>query len=337
MTDPGTAVSDSDMERFKKILFVVDPEKACQACAGASCSPGGNNRADLTVVAVIPRLHAGIHLFGDGATSDNLQAAAEAQQQVRLSSLIEPYGQRLRIRTRVLIGTPYLEIVREVLSEGHDLVIRPPEGADWSGRLIGTDEMNLLRKCPCPVWLIKCGRSRSFRRILAAVDVGDSDRPGEETRHALNCRILEVASALARSERAELHLAYAWDAVGEALLRGTTVDTPERYVASYVRQVKERGAANLEALLGEVTEVAVPFAPDDPKPKTHLVRGSARREIPALARQLQVDHVVMGTVGRTGIPGLLMGNTAETILQQVDCSVLAIKPPGFVTPVTLDA
>jgi universal stress protein E len=45
----------------------------------------------------------------------------------------------------------------------------------------------------------------------------------------------------------------------------------------------------------------------------------------------------METVGRTGIPGLLMGNTAETILQQVNCSVLAIKPPGFVTPVTLDA
>ncbi|WP_349681058.1 universal stress protein [Thiocapsa sp. UBA6158] len=190
---------------------------------------------------------------------------------------------------------------------------------------------------PCPVWLIKCRGSGSFRRILAAVDVGDSDRPGEETRHAMNCRILEVASALARSECAELHVAYAWDAVGEALMRGTTVDTPEKYVASYVRQVKERGAANLEALLGEVPEVAVPLASDCPKLKTHLVRGSARKEIPALAKKLDVDLVVMGTVGRTGIPGLIMGNTAETILQQVDCSVLAIKPPGFVTPVTLDA
>jgi nucleotide-binding universal stress UspA family protein len=124
--------------------------------------------------------------------------------------------------------------------------------------LIGTDEMNLLRKCPCPVWLIKCKRSRSFRRILAA-------------------------------------------------------------------------------LLGEVSDVVGPFGCDDPLLKTHLVRGSARREIPALAKRLDADLVVMGTVGRTGIPGLLMGNTAETILQQVECSVLAIKPPGFVTPVTLEA
>jgi nucleotide-binding universal stress UspA family protein len=45
----------------------------------------------------------------------------------------------------------------------------------------------------------------------------------------------------------------------------------------------------------------------------------------------------MGTVARTGINGLLMGNTAEMILTQIDCSVLAVKPQGFVSPVTLEA
>ena len=45
--------------------------------------------------------------------------------------------------------------------------------------------------------------------------------------------------------------------------------------------------------------------------------------------------IIMGTVGRTGIPGFIMGNTAETILNRIDCSVLAIKPDGFVTPVRL--
>jgi nucleotide-binding universal stress UspA family protein len=44
----------------------------------------------------------------------------------------------------------------------------------------------------------------------------------------------------------------------------------------------------------------------------------------------------MGTVARIGIPGFIMGNTAETILNHIDCSVLAVKPPGFATPVTLE-
>lgn len=56
----------------------------------------------------------------------------------------------------------------------------------------------------------------------------------------------------------------------------------------------------------------------------------------ALARRLRVDCIVVGTVARTGIAGFIMGNNAETILERIDCSLLAIKPPGFVTPVTLE-
>lgn len=72
------------------------------------------------------------------------------------------------------------------------------------------------------------------------------------------------------------------------------------------------------------------------QPLTHLLKGAARKEIPALAKRLAIDCIVMGTVARTGIRGFIMGNTAETILEQIDCSVLAIKPPGFVTPVVLE-
>ncbi len=75
---------------------------------------------------------------------------------------------------------------------------------------------------------------------------------------------------------------------------------------------------------------------DHLKPKVHLVKGFARDVVPALVKKYQIDLVMMGTVGRTGIPGFLMGNTAETILNRIDCSVLAIKPGGFVTPVTLE-
>ena len=73
------------------------------------------------------------------------------------------------------------------------------------------------------------------------------------------------------------------------------------------------------------------------RPQTHLLKGWARKEVPLLAKRIEADLVVMGTVVRTGVPGFFMGNTAETILDQIDCSVLAIKPSGFVTPVTLEA
>jgi len=53
-----------------------------------------------------------------------------------------------------------------------------------------------------------------------------------------------------------------------------------------------------------------------------------------MAQQHHLDLIVMGTVAMTGMPGFIIGNTAEAILQQVYCSVLAIKPEGFHSPVT---
>ena len=67
----------------------------------------------------------------------------------------------------------------------------------------------------------------------------------------------------------------------------------------------------------------------------HMVSGEPGVILSRLADRLDIGLIVMGTVARTGVPGFIMGNTAETILNQIDCSVLAIKPPGFVTPVTI--
>ncbi|MGE3600210.1 MAG: universal stress protein, partial [Dehalococcoidia bacterium] len=50
-----------------------------------------------------------------------------------------------------------------------------------------------------------------------------------------------------------------------------------------------------------------------------------------------IDLVVMGTVARAGIAGMLLGNTAERILRKLPCSVLTVKPDGFTSPVRLDA
>jgi len=69
------------------------------------------------------------------------------------------------------------------------------------------------------------------------------------------------------------------------------------------------------------------------KRTVHLVKGQAGDVIPDLTESLEVDLVVLGTVGRTGVPGLLIGNTAEKILNALDCSVFTLKPEGFETPI----
>jgi len=322
------------MKRFKDILCVVEAGEACEPALERAVTLAENNHASLTVVDVTERVVTGIGKPEGGPTSADLQAAMVGVQAQVLEILVNPYRKRIKIKTKVLVGTPFLEIIREVLRNGRDLVIKIPETQDWLDRLFGSDDMHLLRKCPCPVWLIKPQAPKAYRCILAAVDVGDDYPPAElESRRMLNRRILEIASSLALADFAELHVVHAWYAVGESTMR---MRTPEEQVTDYVEQVGRHHAASLNAFLHDVASSQGQDALDFLKPRTHLVKGWARKEIPALAKRIEADLIVMGTVARTGVPGFIMGNTAETILNQIDCSVLAIKPPGFITPVTLE-
>jgi len=326
------------MKRFKDILCVVEPGEACKPALERAVTLAENNQASLMVMDMIERVTIGIGMpEGDPITAD-LQAAMVNSHALELEALVDPYRSRIKIKTKVqIVEVPFLEIIHEVLRSGHDLVIKIPENQDWLDRLFGSDDMHLLRKCPCPIWLIKPQAPKSYRRILAAVDVDVTySQAKQESQHVLNRQILEMASSLALSDFAELHIVHAWEASGESAMRGPFIKTPEEKIIAYIEQVKRQHEVSMEALISEVTSNLGQDALNYLQPQSHLVRGFARKEIPALAKQIEVDLVVMGTVARTGIPGFIMGNTAETILNQINCSVLAIKPPGFVTPVTLE-
>jgi len=323
------------MKRFNNILCVVEQGSGLKPAFERAVTLAENNQANLMVIAVAERVAAGIGMPEGGPISADLQAALVSAHEQNLESLIEPYRQRIKVHAKVLVGTPFLEIIREVMRNGRDLVIKTAETWDWQERLFGSDDMHLLRKCPCPVWLIKPEALKAYRRILAAVDVDDDYPPREmELRRALNLQLLEMASSLALSEFAELHIVHAWDVIGESIMHGVFMKTPEEEIIAHVEQDRQRHAANLDILMHEVAAFVEQDALDYLRPRTHLVKGWARKEIPALAKQIEADLVVMGTVARTGVPGFIVGNTAETILNQIDCSVLAIKPPNFVTPVT---
>ncbi len=67
---------------------------------------------------------------------------------------------------------------------------------------------------------------------------------------------------------------------------------------------------------------------DNDKHQIHLVRGDPGILLPKMVEEKQIDLIVMGTVVRTGIPGLFIGCTAESVLRQVNCALLTVKPGG---------
>ena len=322
------------MHRFSSVLCLVEQGKDNKPVLDRAVALAENDQARLTVATVIPRVST-VRPF-----AEHIQAAMVREREAMMGSLVEPYRQRLDIAQHILIGTPFFEAIREVLRNQHDVVIKCPEAPSWLGRLFAGDDMHLLRKCPCPVWFVKSSSPRSYQVVLAAVDVDDLYPPDElDTRNLLNSRILELAAALAVSESADLHVVHAWASMTEladGLVFSSELSRAE--MASSVEHEQRQQQHLLEQLVRDtkIRSHARRDANGLVRVHTHLLKGAARREIPALAKRLGADCIVMGTVGRTDVRGLIMGNTAETILEQLDCAVLAIKPQGFATPVALD-
>ena len=324
------------MERFRNILCVMTEEQTNRTALERAVSLAENNQAELTVISVMPPVSIGMGMPESGPISAELQKKALEVQVTKLQSAVGPFQDRLSIDSKVLIGVQFLEIIRQVLRNGHDLVIKVPESGDWLDHLLASEDMHLLRKCPCPVWLIKPRNDGSFRRVLAAIDVVDIyPEPEKKTRQLLNRQIIQMATAVALADSSELHIVHAWQAMGEHILREMSMQMKGFDVDAYVAGVKKERQDSMNRLLQSVTRDLGADVLNYLKPQMHLVKGRARKQIPELALELKADLVVIGTVARTGIPGLFTGNTAESILSQLNCSVLAIKPAGFQTPVTL--
>ncbi|MFO1391265.1 MAG: universal stress protein [Agitococcus sp.] len=318
------------MKRFKNILYVVETNVNQDNALAKAVTLAETNQAQLTVMEVIPRISMTFKM----QEGDIIDKLIISQHQQYLQQLIAPYVTRLTIDTRLLVGSTYLEVIRAVLSQHYDLVIKAAENPDFLERLFGATDMHLLRKCPCPLWLISPleQHQHSQQNIMAAIDFDPIDFV--EAEQTFNHQILDVAASIAVADLSSLHIVHAWQAVAESLV-STWAEKSQTRLHDYIEQERLVHQQGLDALAMGLRQRITQEVYDYLVPKCHLVKGDARKLIPALSHNLAIDLVVMGSVARTGIAGLIIGNTAETILEQLQCSVLVLKPQGFISPVTL--
>ncbi len=280
------------------------------------------HQAKMTLFTVVPPIERSKIKSSSGKIID-LQALLAKDHRQQLEEIAEPLKEQgFRISTKSSVGQPFIEIIRQVVAKKHDLVMMTADGQSTiRDQLFGTTSMHLMRKCPCPVWVIKPTRRKRLRSVLAAVD----PNPEHGVRDSLNSEILQRAIQIARQEDADLHVVHAWNTLGGELDRGKRWMTRAE-IRLHTEQVASDHRKRLDHLLQTET---------DGSAKVHMIQGRAGEVIPKIAAMEKVDLLVMGTVCRTGIPGFFIGNTAEMVLNQVDCSVLTVKPSGFISPVKL--
>lgn len=311
------------MQRFKNIQLVTDCEDRSLAALERAVALAQRNQAQLTVISVRESLPRELQRLMLALHPEDLWQIAADERREQLERFVARVRQgEVTVAVRILCGTPFLEIIREVLRNQHDLVMMTAEGnGGVKDVLFGSTSMHLMRKCPCPVWVANPAQGTRYARVMAAVDPMASDLGHQ----SLNLKIMQLAGSLARIEASELHVVHTWLPVTEQSSYFDRLPLAEPDLISATRQMHETA---FDGLLRECNLEGL-------RVHLHLLQGAAGDLIPCVAQEKQIDVLVMGTVCRTGVAGLFIGNTAENVLRQVDCSVLTVKPDGFVTPVTL--
>jgi nucleotide-binding universal stress UspA family protein len=254
-----------------------------------------------------------------------LQRARHAQMAAKLKRLFPDRA----IELKVVVGKPYMEITHTVMERDIDLVVKLAEELEASSdHVFASTDQHLLRKCPCTVWLRQPRGEQAHKNVLAAIDVDLDDAEEPETLHALNLDILRKAFDFAKHEGAQVHILHAWEPPNASLIASlfpeNDLHQEEQYLA--VNQARE---AALQALLEQLAPLPDSLAT---KPVIHVRRGDPRAVITGAVDELQVAFLVMGTVARTGLQGVIIGNTAEDTQNSVARSLIAVKPAGFVSP-----
>lgn len=308
------------MKRFKNILYVADRPSTASPTLERALELAQANRAQLTVLDVIePAVWSADNQarFGTDLTTILRDRRLEELHELTAAHA----GRGVALPVRVEVGTPFLEVIRAVLRDGFDLVIKcaeQPHG--FFQRPFGANDQHLIRKCPCPVWIDRPERARPYRKILAAVDpVGDAGAQ-------LDRLVLDLATSFVAWEGSEVHVAHAWWLPGENQLRTAGVQLPPGRVAELLQGQRETHARALQALLAD-------YGMTLDAPQVHFAKGSPAALIAEVAAGLPADLIVLGSVGRTGVPGFFIGNTAESVIQSTTAPVLTVKPAGFRSPV----
>lgn len=211
----------------------------------------------------------------------------------------------------------YEAVIRRARQVEADLIVAERHvGRHIVPGLLHLTDWELLRLSPMPVLLVKTAGTYQRPTILAAVDPAHAfAKPAK-----LDAEILQASSVLATALRGRAHAVHAYIPVPALPSRRVTADT----VQAVAKRAQEEAREHFEQALAKS---------GIPHKNRHLVGRHPIDAIEEIAAEIHSDIVVMGAISRSGLKGLVIGNTAESVLDALTCDLLVVKPQTFVAKV----
>ncbi len=302
------------MGLFNRILVIVDASQPESHELQRAMKLASQTGAQLHLVDVVKDVSFTVRLLSrEYAHIHELLLKEKRELLQQLVDRCQAHG--LEATGEVLEGVSSQQTLAVAARIGADLIVRANKGRSsrQTGNL-GTSAQKLIQHLPCSMWLSNAEHEPDCKTIVAAVDAS----PNDSAHAKLNQRILEVATELVARERNKLLVCHVWSLYGAEMLRHRM---PAHEFEMLLEQNRAQHFEGFEKLLTD-------YGLHANGPSAKMLEGEPSSAIPEFCQSVQADLLICGTVARRGIPGLLLGNTAERIVNRVDSSVLAITPPA---------
>jgi universal stress protein E len=305
---------------YQKILAVIEPGLSSQKSLARAIEIANINGASITAFLTIYDFSYEMTTMLSMDERENMRQAVIDDRTDWLVNLVsEQFGtQVVSIDVKIVWhNRPYESIIYEVIDKGYDLIVKGTQQNDSIKSVIFTPtDWHIMRKAPVPVLLVKEHDWPSGGQILAAVNVGVDVKE----HISLNEEITKQALHFAKLLSSNVHLVNSYPGTPANIV----IEIPEFDPTTYDESAKLH---HLQCMQAHSDKHHIS------KEHCHVDIGLPEDVIPKYAEQLDAELVVLGTVGRQGISAALIGNTAEHVIDRLNCDVLAIKPEGFVSPV----
>jgi universal stress protein E len=244
------------------------------------------------------------------------EEATLADVKSRLEKMAAPLrSEGLRVTTAAAWDYPSHDaVIRKALQLSADMVVvdcpRHSHTAPW---FLHFTDWELLRKCPVPVLLIKNHGLYHRAPVLAALDPEHAcGKPAN-----LDLDILDYGSSLASAVEDHLHAVHAFNPIPE--MPASEIVVPQR-----LAEAEDHAYAKARDALNPLLDAAGISQND-----RHIEEGFALDVIESVVRATGAQILIMGAISRSGLKGLLIGNTAERMLDRLTCDMLIVKPADF--------
>ncbi|NQY63785.1 MAG: universal stress protein UspE [Alteromonadaceae bacterium] len=306
------------MEKHQKILVVIDPNTEHQKALDRAITLAKHTKANITAFLTIFDFSYEMTTMLSSDEREVMRKSVVNDRKNWLNDLFHNIDHEdINIDCKVVWhNRPFEPIIEEVIEQKYDIVIKSTHQHDKLKSVIFTPtDWHILRKCPCPVLLVKDHEWPENGNILAAINAGNDD----SEHHSLNKQITEEAINLSKIINANVHLVNSYPGTPVNI----AIEIPEFNSAEYNETMLQH---HQDAMFKHASEFDI-----DPE-HTHIKEGLPEDVIEQLSKDLDAELVILGTIGRSGLSAVFIGNTAEHVIDRLNCDVLALKPEGYISP-----